>query len=77
MVAPGRPGGPYDAAMDDVLRCAGCGLPVGLADDVVNVAGRRFHQMCVADHHVETSGRPSGPLARLRGWVNLGWGRSA
>ncbi len=58
--------------VDDVLRCDGCGLPVELSDHVVNVAGRRFHQMCVASRHVDPTGRPSGPLARLRGWVNLG-----
>ena len=60
-----------------MLRCSGCGLPIDLTDDIVNVAGRRFHQMCVAAHHRDDGGRPSGLLTRLRGWVNLGWGRSA
>ena len=62
--------------MDPVLRCHGCGLPVELTDDVVNVAGRRFHQMCVAAHHTDAGGRPSGLLQRLEGLVRLGWVRS-
>jgi hypothetical protein len=58
--------------MDDVLRCGGCGLPVGLSDHVVNLAGRRLHRMCAGSHRADTTGRPDGWLAGLRGWVNLG-----
>ncbi len=58
--------------MNDVLRCDGCGLPVELADDVVNVAGRRLHRMCTTSHHLDTDDRPSDRLTSLRRWVNLG-----
>ena len=58
--------------MDEVLRCHGCGLPVELPDDVVNLAGRRWHRMCTASHHLDPGDRPSRRLDRLRGWVNLG-----
>ncbi len=58
--------------MDEVLRCGGCGLPIELPDDVVTLAGRRFHMMCATSHRAETEGRPDGWLVGLRGWINMG-----
>jgi hypothetical protein len=64
--------------VSDVLRCAACGLPVELTDDVVNVAGRRFHRMCVDAPHADVAGAPSRVLRRLRHWINhFGWGDAA